>query len=187
MWPAAWPTLGANAFAAVTDRAIGIERQPPDRRTRRATALLALGDLGRLSFYRPRTTRKIAVVFTDGETLPIDLATLRQRLADGRVATLFVHVWRGDEALFLPTGEADDTYKPDPTAPTSIRRAAGAVGGLLFVDGETAELADAVHRLVGSGPAEVQGRELRSVPLAPPLTAVAFVPLVFILYRRNRH
>ena len=184
--PHLFPTLGENAFAAVVDRAIGIERPPPDRRTRRATALLALGDLGRLAFYRSSTARRIAVVLTDGETVPVDLATLRQRLTDGRVATLWVHVWRPDEALFRLDGEQDTSYKPDPTSSTAIRRSAGAVGGLLFVEGESAELADTVRRLVGGGPTEVQGRELKSLQLAPPLAAIAFVPLLFLLYRRNR-
>ncbi len=184
--PHLFPTLGSNAFAAVADRAVDIERPPPDRRSRRATALLALGDLGRLAFYRQSTTRRLAVVFTDGETLPIDLATLRQRLKDGRVTTLFVHVWRPDEVLFSPTGELDESYKPDPTSASAVRRAAGAVGGLVFADGEGAELAAAVRQIAGTGPAEVQGRELRSTQLAPHLTAIAFVPLVFLLYRRNR-
>ena len=51
--PHLFPTLGANAFAAVVDSGIGIERPPPDRRARRATAFLALGDLGRVAFHRP--------------------------------------------------------------------------------------------------------------------------------------
>jgi hypothetical protein len=184
--PHLFPTLGENAFAAVADRAIDIERPPPDRRARRATALLALGELGRLAFYRPSTARRVAVVFTDGETIPVDLATLRQRLEDGRVTAMFVHVWRPDEALFRPDGEPEESYEPDPTAPGTIRRAAGAVGGLLFAEGEVRELAGAVKRLTGAGPAEVQGRELRSVELAPPLAAIAFVPLLFLLVRRNR-
>lgn len=184
--PHLFPTLGSNAFAAVADRAIDIERPPPDRRSRRATALLALGDLGRLAFFRQSTTRRVAIVFTDGETVPIDLATLRERLRDGRVTTFFVHVWRPDDVLFAPTGERDESYKPDPTSASAIRRAAGAVGGLLFADGEAPELVDALQQVVGTGPAEVQGKELRSMQLAPPLAAIAFVPLLILLLRRNR-
>jgi von Willebrand factor type A domain len=184
--PHLFPTLGENAFAAVADRAIDIERPPPDRRTRRATALLALGDLGRLAFYRESAAHRVAVVFTDGETLPIDLATLGQRLHDGGVSTLFVQIWRPDEHLFAPDGTVDESYKPDPTAQNALQRATGAVGGLLFSEGEGSELAAAVERAVGAGPAVVQGRELRSVELAPALAAFAFVPLTILLFRRNR-
>jgi hypothetical protein len=99
---------------------------------------------------------------------------------------LFVHIWRPDEALFAPTGERDESYKPDPTSASAVRRAAGAVGGLLFADGEGQELAEALQDIVGTGPAEVQGRELRSMQLAPPLTAIAVLPLLFLLVRRNR-
>ncbi|HXQ85785.1 MAG TPA: VWA domain-containing protein, partial [Gaiella sp.] len=77
--PHLFPTLGLNAFSAVIDRAIGIERPPPDRRARRATAFASLGDLGRVAFFRPDTRRRIAVVISDGETIPVDLGTLSDR------------------------------------------------------------------------------------------------------------
>ena len=92
--PHLFPTLSSNAFVAVVDRSIGIERPPPDRRTRRATSLNALGDLGRAAYFDSLTTRRLVVVLTDGETLPVDYETLRTRLVDARVATVFVHVWR---------------------------------------------------------------------------------------------
>ena len=89
------------------DRAIGIERPPPDRRARRATAFASLGDLGRVAFFRPDTRRRIAVVISDGETIPVDLGTLSDRLRDGRVSTIFVQVWRRDEAVFDDNGNRD--------------------------------------------------------------------------------
>ncbi len=96
--PHLFPTLGANAFVSVIDRSIGIERPPPERRTRRATSLDALGDLGRAAYFDSLTTRRLVVVLTDGETLPVDYATLRTRLVDARISTVFVHIWRPDEA-----------------------------------------------------------------------------------------
>ena len=94
MLPHLFPTLSENAFVAVTDRAIGIERPPPDRRTRRATSLNALGDFGRAAFFDSLSTRRLIIVLTDGETLPVDYETLSQRLVDGRVATVLVQFWR---------------------------------------------------------------------------------------------
>ena len=183
--PHLFPTLSTNAFVAVIDRAIGIERPPPDRRTRRATSLNALGDLGRAAYFDTLTTRRLAIVLTDGETLPVDFATLRTRLADARVATLFVHVWRPDERVVTPDGRADPAYKPDPTSLRSLRRIAGAVDGTVFVEGQRGEVAAAVRTFVGDGPRVEQGRELRPRELAPSMAAAAVLPLLLLLRRRS--
>jgi hypothetical protein len=183
--PHLFPTLGANAFAAVVDRAIGIERPPPDRRARRATAFLALGDLGRAAFFDPGTQRRIAIVVSDGETIPVDLEELRDRLANGRVSTIFVQVWRGDEAVFDDQGIRDPTYRPDPTSSRSLRQVAGAVEAPVFNEGDVGPLIDAVRARLGTGRLVPQGRQLVSRELAPQALIAAFFPLALLLYRRN--
>ena len=183
--PHLFPTLSANAFVSVVNRSIGIERPPPDRRTRRATALNALGDLGRAAYFDSLTTRRLLIVLTDGETLPVDYETLRTRLVKGRIATVFVHVWRGDERVMAADGRADPAYRPDPTALRSLRRTAGAVDGSVFVEGQEREVADVVRRFASNGPLVEQGRELRPVELAPPLAAVTVLPLLLLLRRRT--
>ncbi len=183
--PHLFPTLSANAFVSVIDRSIGIERPPPERRTRRATSLNALGDLGRAAYFDSLTTRRLVVVLTDGETLPVDYATLRNRLVDARISTVFVHVWRGDERVVTKDGRADPAYRPDPTALRSLRRTAGAVDGSVFVEGQEREVADAVRRFASNGPLVEQGRELRPVELAPPIAALTALPLLLLLRRRS--
>lgn len=183
--PHLFPTLGANAFAAVVDRGIGIERPPPDRRTRRATAFLALGDLGRVAFYRPDTRHRVAVVLTDGETIPVDLETLSERLRDGRVATVFVQIWRGDEAVFDDRGTREPAYRPDPTSSRSLRLVAGALGAPVINEGDPRSLVEAVRARIGTGRLVPQGRQLVSRELAPKVLLATFVPLALLLYRRN--
>lgn len=183
--PHLFPTLSLNSYAATIDRAIGIERPPPDRRSRRATALGALADMPRLHFFSPGSSRRILLVVTDGETVPVDLATLRTRLVNGRVATIFVHVWRDDERVFESEETVNDAYQPDPTSIRSLRRITGAVDGALYREGEAGEVAAEVRRLVGEGPTVPRGRELRSIALAPHIAAVAFLPLLLLLRRRN--
>ena len=183
--PHLFPTLGANAFAAVVDRAIGIERPPPDRRARRATAFAALGDLGRVAFFRPDSRRRIAVVVSDGETIPVDLETLSDRLRNGHVSMIFVQVWRRDEAVFDDNGNRDPAYRPDPTSSRSLRLVAGAVGAPVINEGDTRGLVEAVRARLGGGPLVPQGRQLVSKELAPQTLLVAFVPLALLLYRRN--
>ena len=180
-----FPTLGVNSFAATVDRAIGIERPPPDRRTRRATALGALADMPRLHFFGVDSYRRVLLVVTDGETVPVDLATLRTRLVNGRVAAIFVHVWRQDEAIFENEETVSAAYKPDPTSIRSLQRISGALDGELFREGEEREVVAEIRRLVGDGPTVPQGRELQSIALAPHVAAAAFLPLVLLLRRRN--
>ncbi|MCZ7588019.1 MAG: hypothetical protein M5U27_03995 [Gaiella sp.] len=183
--PHLFPTLGTNAFAAVVDRAIGIERPPPDRRARRATAFAALGDLGRVAFFRPDSVRRIAVVVSDGETIPVDLETLSERLGNGRVSTIFVQVWRRDEAVFDDSGSPDPGYRPDPTSSRSLRLVAGAVGAPVVNEGDAPGLVEAVRARLGGGELVPQGRQLVSKELAPQAILAAFVPLALLLYRRN--
>jgi hypothetical protein len=183
--PHLFPTLGSNSFVAVVDRAIGVERPPPDRRGRRATAFSALGDLGRAAFFRQETPRRIAVVISDGETLPVDLEALRERLGQGRVSLVFVHVWRGDEAVFDANGERDPAYRPDRTGGRALRRVAGALEAPVLNEGDAAAVIDAVSERVGTGPLAPQGRQVVSRELAPHALLAAFVPLALILYRRN--
>jgi hypothetical protein len=183
--PHLFPTLSQNAFVSVIDRSIGIERPPPDRRSRRATSLTALGDLGRAAFFEPLTARRLVIVLTDGETLPVDFATLRTRLADARVATMFVHVWRRDERIVSADAGVDPAYRPDPTALRSLRRVAGAVDGAVFVEGQDTEVAAAVRQFIGRGPLVEQGRELHPLELAPSVAAVVVLPLLLLLWRRS--
>ena len=183
--PHLFPTLGSNSFVAVVNRAIGIERPPPDRRANKATAFTALGDLGRTAFFRRETQRRIAVVVSDGETLPVDLEVLRARLTEGRVSTVFVHVWRGDEAVFDANGERDLAYRPDRTGGRTLRSVAAALEAPVFNEGDTVELGEAVRERVGMGPLRPQGRQVVSHELAPHALLAAFLPLAVILYRRN--
>jgi hypothetical protein len=183
--PHLFPTLGSNSFVAVVDRAIGVERPPPDRRARHATAFSALGDLGRGSFFRRETPRRVAVVVSDGETLPVDLEVLRERLGEGRVSTVFVHVWRGDEAVFDENGERNALYRPDKTGGRTLRRVAGALEAPVLNEGDTRGIIEAVRERVGTGPLTPQGRQIVSRQLAPHALLAAFVPLALILYRRN--
>lgn len=183
--PHLFPTLSANAFTATIDRAIGIERPPPDRRANRATSIGAIEDLGRANFFEEASTRRLAVVITDGETVPVEFGRLSSRLEEGRVRSLFVHVWREDEAIFENDGTRNSLYKPDPTAPRDLRRIAGALDGAVFAEAEVSDLVETARAQLGTGPLVGQARELKSRELAPYLVAFAALPLFLLLWRRN--
>ena len=183
--PHLFPTLGSNSFVSVVNRAIGVERPPPDRRANKATAFSALGDIGRTAFFRRETARRVIVVVSDGETLPVDLEALRERLGEGRVSSVFVQVWRGDEAVFDENGERDPAYRPDRTGGRTLRRVAGALEAPVLNEGDVEGLTAAVKERIGTGTLVPQGRQVVSHQLAPHALLAAFLPLAFILYRRN--
>lgn len=183
--PHLFPTLDGNSFVAVVNRAIGVERPPPDRRANNATAFSALGDIGRTAFFRRETRQRIVVVVSDGETLPVDLEALRERLTQGRVSTVFVQVWRGDESVFDANGERDPAYRPDRTGGRTLRRVAGALEAPVLNESDVEGVVGAVRERIGTGALVPQGRQVVSYQLAPHALVVGALPLALLLYRRN--
>jgi hypothetical protein len=185
--PHLFPSVSPNAFAATVDRAIGIERPPPNRALPggRVSALGSLADLGRSSFFGPEARRRVAVILTDAETVEVDTGTLRARLARGRILPVFVQVWRTEERIFGARTPAERAYRPDPTSAGGLERLAEAIGGLAFTEDELAEARGAVAEALGDGPTAPQRRELRSAQLAPAVAAAALLPLLWLLRRRN--
>ena len=184
--PHLFPTTNADVFVATLDRAVGIERPPPDRSGRgRATSLRALAALGTANFFRPGVRKRVAIVLTDGESLPVRVSTLERALARGNVTLLLVHVWGIDERIFRANGVPIREYLADPDTPGFVSSLANAIGARLFDEGEAGRVAAAAREAVGTGPTGPSGRELQSLELAPYAVLASFVPLAFLLWRRN--
>jgi hypothetical protein len=184
--PHLFPSLSPHAFSTTVDRAIGIERPPPDRRARvRATALGSLPDVTRLNFFSRGVPRRVAVVFTDGETIPVGLGTLRARfVSDPRTHLVFLHMWGSDERVYTANGLAE-RYRADPSSRETLAQIAGAADGYVFTEAQMAPALATIQRLVGTGPEVDQGRELTAKALTPFVVGATFVPLIFLLRRRN--
>ena len=179
--PHLFPSASENSFNATLDRAIGIDRPPPQRRSQgRSTAIAGLADLARRNFFGADARRRIAVVLTDGETVPVDLGTFRARTLRGRVSFVFIHFSRPGEGI----PEAP-TYRADPNSGTTLQRVSTAAAGVTFSEYELGAAVDAVRRVLGTGPAAVVGSELGARKLAPYAVAAAVLPLLFLLRRRN--
>lgn len=183
--PHLFPSLSPHAFSTTVDHAIGIERPPPDRRARtRATALGSLPDVTRLNFFSQGVKRRVAVVFTDGETIPVGLGTLRARfLSDPPTRLVFVHMWKSDERVY--TNGLPERYRADPKSAETLAQIASAADGSVYSETQRAPLLATIRRLVGTGPEVEQGRELTAKALGPFVVGAAFVPLLFLLRRRN--
>ncbi|MGI8479479.1 MAG: hypothetical protein ACR2M2_06445 [Gaiellaceae bacterium] len=182
--PHLFPTMSTTAFTATVDRAIDIERPPPDRRAIRATAFGALADLGRQNFFGRRARTRVAVVLTDGESIPVNLGELRKPLLSGRVALHFVHLWSRDERVY-DADERVESYRPAPSSRSVLERVVREVGGSVHAESDAATAISAIDMRLGNGPRAERGRELQAVPLAPYAAVAAVLPLALVLLRRN--
>jgi hypothetical protein len=185
--PHLFPTDTLAPFEATLDRSIGIEKPPPSSAAGgRATTLAALATLATQRFFAPRTQRRLAIVFTDGESQPFVRADLRRVFAGPLgVKALFVHVWRSGERVYSRRGTPEPDYAPDPSSGATLARLAAATGGYAFSEGERNAIVERARAVLGRGPeaALTTQRETRS--LAPFALLAGVVPLGFILWRRN--
>jgi hypothetical protein len=182
--PHLFPTVSATAFTSTVDRAIAIERPPPERRASRATAFGALADLGRQNFFGRTARTRVAVVLTDGETIPFNLGELRAPLLAGRVSLYFVHLWDSEERVY-DARQRPERYRPSAASRSVIDRIAREVGGGVFDEADLDRAIAALQERLGTGPVAPRGRELVAVSLAPYAAAAALVPLALVLLRRN--
>ena len=84
------------------------------------------------------------------------------------------------------TGVAESAYTPNAALTAGLDRVAALVGGRVYDEANAGEAGDAVEKLAGNG--ETRGRAIAGSRLAlmPYVTLVAFLPLLFLLWRRNR-
>lgn len=185
--PHLFPTADGEVFEATLAKSIGIER-PGSVHTllTRVTNLEALSAVATQGFFSPTAERRALVVVTDGESLPGSRARVAQLFrAPPGIQTVFVHVWDRDERVFRGR-TPEPAYKPDPGARAALERLAAEIGGTVYGENELVAIAESVPELIGDGPSVVRGERRRDVPAAPYLAAFAFLPLVLVLWRRDR-
>ena len=185
--PHLFPTLSATAFAATIQRALGIN-QP-----RAAlfygtgglgTKLGSLGDLATQGYFGA-APKRLALVFTDGETLEEDLPALPRRLEQKNVRAFFVRYWSRDDRIFRSDGSVDSAYVPDTASGALLDGVARALDTRVFAGGDVGGILDALRSAIGHGPHASRERDLGSTQLAPYLVALAFPFLMFILLQRH--
>jgi len=184
--PHLFPSPSLATFHATLWQSMGIERPPPSDGF--SVLITTLGSLARLAsdnFFAPTAQRRLMIVFTDGETKPFvdrSLATLFRRPPG--VSTIFVHVWQPDERVFV-NGTPDPLYRPVPRSGAYIRALATATGGDAYDEGSFQAIVDAARRDLGDGPTRTLARDQEEFAMAPWLAGFAFLPLSFLLWRRN--
>jgi hypothetical protein len=185
--PHLFPSADIPTFAATLMRSMGIERPPPDiAASLRITTFAPLAALASTNFFSPRSTRRLAVVFTDGETSAGIPPELGKALATPPgVHLIFVHVGRGDERVFTKTGLPEQAYRPDARSAAFLDRLGAALGGEALPESDADAIVRAARAFLGEGVRVPVGTQRRSLPLAPYTAVAAFIPLLVVLRRRN--
>jgi hypothetical protein len=187
MLPHLFPSMSLNDFNATLDESLGIDRPTSSLGYGDAlgTKLGALGDLVAAHYFNPGSKRNIAVVFTDGETLPENLSPLPILLRQGNVKVFFFQYWGRDERVYDSEGHLNPNYSPNAAFTEPLNTLAGVTSSQIFQPGQTSEAAAAVRTAIGDGPLATRGRELSSRLLTPYLVLLALVPLAYLLGREQ--
>jgi hypothetical protein len=184
--PHLFPTSRAAAFHSTLDEAIGVERPGSVQRGNAlGTNLAALVVVPRTAFFSPESKRRVLIVLTDAETRPFDPNELRIEFRRSPIATALVRVGNEGERVFTKDGAADPRYRPPAGVSAEMATFAAATRARTFDEGEFGALHDFVRRSVGSGGPRTRAKEVDPTPLAAWAFGFAFLPLAFLLWRRN--
>jgi von Willebrand factor type A domain len=184
--PHLFPTIDADAFRGTLQRAVGPDRPPPASFWIRATSFEPLGDLVSRNFFSRRVTRRVIVVFTDGEARAANVPALVQALnQEEGVRLLFVRFWSPSERIHGPNGPEPE-YRPDLKSSAALARLARPLSAEVVSEPELDGADEALRRAVGSGETARRTAERESLAIAPYAAVLVLVPLLFLLWTRNR-
>jgi hypothetical protein len=127
-------------------------------------------------------------VLTDGEARPSSADDLRSALAPAQpLSIVFVRFWDQRERVFRRgTGEEEEAYLPEATSGRALADFARVLGAHVFDEHHLAQAASVLERALGKGPRTEAKDSDQPLALAPYFAAAAFVPLLFLLWTRNR-
>jgi hypothetical protein len=184
--PHLFPSSDAELYAATLERAVRINHPPPERQWEaRATTFGSLDALATRNFYAPSASARAFVLLTDGETREYSLPALAAVLGrPPKVTPILVHVSRDGELLYLD-GRIDRDYESDPRSDAALADLARATGGTVVAEDDVGRVASSVRAALGDGEYVVEGRQRRTLQLAPWLALLAALPLAFLIARRN--
>jgi VWA domain-containing protein len=184
--PHLFPTTDRDTFDLTVRKVIGIERPPPaDGFSTRITTLGSIARVVTGNFFPPTATKRLVVVFTDGETKPFTDASIGTvfRQPPG-LRSIFVRIWGAHERVYYGRTR-DPLYRPDPMSAVYIRQLADTAGGTAVEGRDFSRLVRTARADLGDGPTRVVGDDRRQLALAPYFAALCFLPLGFVLWRRN--
>jgi hypothetical protein len=183
--PHVLPTTDRRVFETTLRRSIGVELPPPAfTYNTHATYYDILVGIPERRYFSRTATRRVLVVLTDGESRPFGSQLGAAFPGKPPIQTVIVRFGNTGERIYS-TGEAE-SYVPVKNSEATIARVADLMGGQAFSEDDVAAAGDAVAAIIGEG--ETSNRTIPGarVALMPWVTLAAFVPLGFLLWRRNR-
>ena len=90
-----------------------------------------------------------------------------------------------NERVYDEHGIVNPNYRPDPDSTATFDQLANSLQTRVYGEHDGERIAAAIRKDLGKGPTTTRGRELRSTTLTPWFVGLAFLPLLYILYRRN--
>jgi len=185
--PHLFPSVDDDVFVATLRRSIGIDRPPPQGTfVSTATRLAALEAVVSRRYFTPTARKRLLLVITDGESVPI--AGAKMAVAFRRppgVDTIFLHVWNADERVY-DGADPEPQYTPDVRSRAILQAAAETLGGSVFDEGELAAAIAKTRSVLDDGPTVTEGERRNRLALAPYLAGSVFLPLALLLWRRDR-
>jgi hypothetical protein len=179
-------TINQTAFEATVKRTMGVDRPPPLQRSNRvASTFDALRGIPTRNFFAPQATKRLVVFLTDGESRAYGERRMRAAFRVQNTGLFVVRFWQDGERVFRANGAPESQYQADPASAQAVRALARTAGGRAFDEDELDEVVAAVREFVGEGTATPVGEDTSRTSLAPYLFLSAFVPLGFLLWRRN--
>jgi hypothetical protein len=178
--------VNQTAFEATVRRAMGVDRPAPlQRASRVASTFDALRAVPTRNFFAPQATKRLVIYFTDGESRRFNPRRMKAAFRTKFTGLFVVHFWEQGERVYRADGAPESQYQADPASAEAVRTLAQAVGGRAFEEDELGEVVSAAREFVGKGEAKPLGEDRSRTSLAPYLFLGAFVPLGFLLWRRN--
>lgn len=184
--PHLFPTPDPRAFSTVLDRALAVGRPLPRIGGGLATNVEPLTAVAGRGYFTDGVSRRVILVLTDGEVLPIDPQLFQEGFADAPpVDVVFVRLGSPDERVFRANGRAE-SYRPDARLGAQLDLLADAIGATVVPEAEPARVEQVVREALGAGAVHTVRERRSTVALAPLVLVGSLVPLAVLVRRRNR-
>lgn len=182
--PHLFPTTNRRVFVATLEKTLDVGEVWTGLGGTIASSLDSLGEVPSLNYFPPSAEKRVLVVLTDGESLPLERNLETDFSKEPRVQTILVHVWRDGEKVYLG-GVPESGYQLDRGSQDKLERVADMIGGTVVSESDAGSLASRVRSLIGTGETVARPQEGERKALMPYVTLLALVPLGFVLLRRN--
>ena len=184
--PHLFPTPDPGAFAVVLDRALAVGRPLPRIGGGLATTVEPLVAVASRGYFTDGVARRVAVVFTDGEVLPIDAVLFRQGFEEvPPMEVVFVRMGTPNERVFRANGRAEG-YRADARLGAQLDVLADAIGAPVVPESDAGRVEQLVRQALGTGAVRTVRERRSTVALAPLFLIGSLLPLGVLVRRRNR-